>query len=503
MTNRRLMVLPALIFVVCTSSALAQREMRGLVANSPDAFTGYTLFAPLDRYDTHLINMKGQVVHSWKHEFVPANSVFLLPNGDLLRCAKVDHSERFGTQGPSGGRIEKFDWDGNKIWDFVVSDDRQHQHHDIEPLPNGNVLAIVWDHVSKDDAIAAGRKPDAIADEGIWPEKIIEVKQTGPTNGEVVWQWRSWDHLIQDADPDKSNYGKVGEHPELIDVNVATRPKADWMHANGIDYNPELDQIAISMRSFGEFFVIDHSTTSEEAAGHNGGQAGRGGDILYRWGNPANYRAGSASDRTLFGQHDARWVEAGRPGAGNITVFNNGSGRPDGDYSSVDEIVPPTNTDGSYAIEVGSAFAPKQPIWSYTAKNKMEFYSSFISGAERLPNGNTLICAGASGDFIEVTPNKEIAWRYLNPFIKPGADAPPRDARPNAGQTDRRGPVGDRRNDQSRIIDARNTNDLAAPPARQRRRGGSPQSPHIVFRVVRYAPGYPGLAGRELNPRGE
>jgi hypothetical protein len=214
------------------------------------------------------------------------------------------------------------------------------------------------------------------------------------------------------------------------------------MHTNGMDYNPVLDQIVLSARSFNELLVIDHSTTMEEARGHTGGNAGKGGDILYRWGNPANYKAGSAADQTLFLQHDSRWVQAGQPGAGNITIFNNQRGQSGTDYSTIDEIKPPIERNGRYRIETGKAFEPRVPNWTYMAANPGDFYSSFISGAERLPNGNTLICSGAEGIFFEVTPAGKTVWEYHNPIELP--------------------PLG-------------------------------PEGPHSVFRVVRYRLGYPGV----------
>ncbi len=523
-----------LALAVLCATVQAQRPERGLQTNKAGAYQGYTLFAPLDRFDTHLIDMNGSIVHSWESDYMPANSVFLLKDGTLLRAAKYLTNPRFGARGPSGGRVELLSWDGEQLWDYKYSTDQYHHHHDIEPLPNGNVLLIAWDYISPEECLAAGRKPQFIPENGMWPDKVVEVKQTGPDSGEVVWEWRSWDHLIQDADESKENFGDVAAHPELFDININERDRPDWMHSNGVAYNAGLDQIIISMRSFGEIVVIDHSTTTVEAAGHTGGRAGRGGDILYRWGNPANYRAGDADDRRLFGQHDARWVRPAFPGAGNITVFNNGSGRPDGEYSSVDEIVPPVNSDGTYRLESGSAFEPSEADWSYTAPEKMEFYSSFISGAERLPNGNTLICTGGLGEFLEVTPEKEIVWRYLNPFVKgpapgggrpgagpPGAGPPgegPPGERGGRGRGRRGGPPGEGAGppDGPPPPRGRGGRDGGPPPRggrgrrggppprgdeppQETRRGGSPDEPHIVFRVVRYATDYEGLAGRDLS----
>ena len=186
----------------------------------------------------------------------------------------------------------------------------------------------------------------------------------------------------------------------------------DWTHINAVAYNAELDQIMLTAHSFNELWIIDHATTTAEAAGHAGGRGGRGGDLLYRWGNPRAYRAGTAADQRLFAQHDAHWIPAGRPGAGHVLVFNNGLGRPGEDYSSVDEIALPVDARGRYVLEPGAAYGPRGPVWSFTAPRPTDFFSSIMSGAQRLPNGNTLICHSVAGVIFEVTPKGEVVWKH-------------------------------------------------------------------------------------------
>lgn len=211
----------------------------------------------------------------------------------------------------------------------------------------------------------------------------------------------------------------MAAHPELIDVNGTEKElHYFWNHINSIDYNAEFDQIMLSVRGNSELWVIDHSTTTEEAPGHSGGKYGKGGDLLYLWGNPLTYSAGNKNDQTLFEQHDCQWIEPGCPGNGNILIFNNGLKRPDGNYSSVDEIVSPVDSLGFYSLTIGNAFEPQAPLWVYTAANKTDFFSEAISGAQRLPNGNILIDDGVHGVFWEVTPEKEIVWEYVCPVIK-------------------------------------------------------------------------------------
>jgi hypothetical protein len=429
----------------------------GLSINDARAFQGYTLLAPMSSTTTYLLDMQGRVIHSWASDCYPALCPLLLENGHLLRPGSIGNESRVFGPGPGvGGKIQEFTWAGKLVWDYHFYNNKQLPHHDMTRLPNGNVLLIVSDRKTAEEALAAGRRPEMIGDSYLIPDSLVEIKPTGPTSGEVVWEWHLWDHLVQDFDKTKANYGNVREHPELVNINFGeedlkptlaakvdqlkakltgsaapppqTRINPDWTHANGVAYNAELDQIAVSVYAFGEFWILDHSTTTKEAAGHTGGRSGKGGDLLYRWGNPRAYRAGTKADQKLFHQHNAHWIPKGLPGEGHILLFNNGSGNPGRNYSSVDELVLPVDAQGRYACNPGAAYGPDQPVWSYTAAKKSDFFSSFISGTQRLPNGNTLICSGANGTIFEVTPSKEVVWKYVNPVrmeMPASPNAPP------------------------------------------------------------------------------
>ena len=399
------------------ANAHADEATVGWTQGGEGALDGYTLFAPMRSTTTYLVDMYGREVHSWESTRQPGLSAYLLDNGDLLRPGKVSPTPSINPGGWAG-IVEILDWDGNLVWEYEYSDDTVQHHHDVAMLPNGNVLILAWEEKTGAEAIAAGRDPDAVGTV-FWPEHIIEVEPTLPSGGTIVWEWHVWDHLIQDFDAAQDNFGVVADHPELIDINFGG-PGADWQHANAIDYNAELDQIMISVRAFSEIWVIDHSTTTAEAASHEGGDSGRGGDLLYRWGNPEAYGAGDSSDRTLFGQHDAEWIPEGYPGAGNILIFNNGPGRPGPDYTSIEEIEPPV--DGAeYTLVAGEAYGPTETVWTYTAEVETDFFASFISGSQRLSNGNTLICDGPAGTFFEVNDADETVWEYVNPINNQGA----------------------------------------------------------------------------------
>jgi len=376
---------------------------------------GQILFAPMYSKTTYLIYKNGEVNHTWSSDYWPGESVYMLDDGTtILRTIK-----KVPSGAGAGGGIEKVTWDGTKIWDFTYYTSGDYfSHHDIELLPNGNVLMIAWEYKTRAEAIAAGRNPNKLQGNTLRPDHIIEVEPTGPTSGDIVWEWHVWNHLVQDYDPTKDNYGVVGNHPELIDINFGSI-EADWLHTNSIDYNEELDQILLSVNNFHEIWIIDHSTTTEEAAGHTGGNSGKGGDILYRWGNPRAYRAGNTGNQKFYNQHDATWIELRCPGEGNILVFNNGVNRPDGSYSSVEEIEPPVDSNGNYYLEPDSSYGPEEQIWIYTAENPTDFYSNYVGGAQRLSNGNTLICEGSKGKFFEVTLEKDKIWEYINPYPYP------------------------------------------------------------------------------------
>ncbi len=204
----------------CGSKPAAKRDAdAGAGSDESGAFAGYTLLAPLISTTTYLIDMQGRVVHTWKSEYPPGQSAYLLENGHLLRTASSGRHNGTFHAGGAGGRVQEFAWDGSLVWDFVYVSDEHLLHHDIERLPNGNTLMIAWEAKTREEAIAAGRDPDVQGDGVLWSDYVIEVKPTGPTTGEIVWEWHVWDHLIQDHDPGKANYGVVGEHPERIDVN--------------------------------------------------------------------------------------------------------------------------------------------------------------------------------------------------------------------------------------------------------------------------------------------
>lgn len=363
------------------------------------AFNGYTLFSPNNSKYTYLVNMSNQTVKTWTHSKSGGYSCYLLEDGSVIRSALSSNSSLNG--GGATGVVQKVTWGGVVTWEYTYSSSTYRAHHDIEPMPNGNVLLIAWEVKTASQAVQAGSKRNA----SFWPDHIIEVQPNGSTGGNIVWQWHAFDHLIQDYNSSKSNYGVVKDHPELLDINMTgSGPSGDWMHINGISFNTELDQIAISSHNLNEVYVIDHSTTTAEAASHTGGNSGKGGDILYRWGNPANYDV--SGTRVFDVVHCAWWIPLGSPGAGHLMAFNN---RASQSTSMVVELNLPVDSLGNYTYTSGTAFAPTAPEWSYTASG---FFSVHLGGVQRLANGNTLIAEATSGYLFEVNSAGATVWSY-------------------------------------------------------------------------------------------
>ena len=386
-------LMTTLLILLTVQMTDGRAQTVGLLNHQPGVDLGYTM---ISRGGTaYLLDTAGQVVHSWNHGTNTKHPGYLQDNGDWVAVSRG---------------IKRYDWDGNLLWEY----NNPEAHHDVAVMPNGHVLMLVWGFKTNAEAIQAGRNP-ALLDGDLSPMMIYEINPAG----ELVWEWHIWDHLIQDFDPSKDNYGVVEDHPELMDINYMRGASADWLHGNALDYNPQLDQILISPRFVNELWIIDHSTSTQEAAGHTGGLAGKGGDLLYRWGNPEAYRA--LGEQMNFGGHDAQWIKPGLPGEGNIIFFNNGGtnyGR-DGDYSSIDEFIPPLNG-FNYDILVHGTYGPMFLEWTYQDPDPLEFFSSFISGTQRLANGNTLIDEGAVGHVFEVDSKGQNVWTYQNPIAGSG-----------------------------------------------------------------------------------
>ena len=398
--------------------AFAQNTVGVISIDNTKAYEGYNLFFPHNNNTVYLVDNCGEVVHSWigDEDYRPGNMVYLQENGDLLKCSRFFNPTLDSIWAGGGGElVELLDWDGNVKWSFRLKDEFDRLHHDIAPMPNGNVLMIAWELKTFEESLQAGRDPAKMSQQKVWPDYVLEYN---PTLDSIVWEWHAWDHLIQNFEETKDNFGVVNEHPELIDLNYDTHEgHPDWLHSNSIDYNEELDQILLSVPHFDEIWIIDHSTTTEEAKGHIGGKGGKGGDLLFRWGNPAAYQG--VGPQQVFFAHDAQWIDdfvtEETPYYKEILIFNNRVGA---NYSTVNVLRPDYNSaTGQYETREDLSFLPNSFALTVTHPDTFSLFSSGLSSAQLLPNKNMLILSGRPGTAFEINPaTKEVVWEYKIPL---------------------------------------------------------------------------------------
>jgi len=251
------------------------------------------------------------------------------------------------------------------------SEVRWHYHcridHDYQVLEDGKLLIhTLADHMVPEIGPELKRNPYIVE---ITPEK------------ELVWEWHGEDHF---EDLRQRLSGEAFEH---VRRRIDERYGFDWAHNNTCQVIPENDayedadgeparvapgNVVFSYRSLDVIGTIDRPS----------------GEIVWAWG-PA----------TLDGQHKPHVLPSG-----NVLLFDNGTER---GYSRVIEVDPMTET-----IE-----------WEYTATPRESFYSPYISGAQRLPNGNTLVCEGSEAHLFEVTRDGDLVWDFRNPFDDGGRES--------------------------------------------------------------------------------
>ena len=326
-------ILAPLVAVGPASSYEASRGPTEVVYwDQSKAYGGYTVVSPSRVDGVYLIDMSGEVVKYWPE----LTGLYLAEDGTLVGSKR-------------GADFVEVDWDGNVLWEYSETRESYHPHHDDLRIYNAALgeytrLYIANVDMSHDEVIALGADPTrAERYEGVQMDAIVEVDR----EGNVIWEWHFSDHLIQDRFPSKKNHVGEGrtlaDYPGRMDINWGV-PSVDYMHSNGIDYNPDLGHVAISTNRFFEIYIIDHDGTfvagdPEESRRLAAGEAG---DFLYRFGNPANYGQGDfpyysdkewfilpyAGHRQIGGNHDIQWIKEGLPGAGNLLLFNNGMSVP-------------------------------------------------------------------------------------------------------------------------------------------------------------------------------
>ena len=339
-----------------------KRRGVGLRACEPKrAFAGFTLFAPhfVESRTVYLIDLQGEVVHTWNMPYPPGLSGYLTERGTLFFNGRTSEQSFLSRFPFKGGVVLEADWNGKVLWEVRHPD---HHHHGIL-LRNGNVLLHCMGEVPEEIArrvkggMAEGNmqsgqyasRPVSEADK-MYSDYLAEVTPAGHT----VWEWRTWEYLDPVADG-------------IAEVQA---PRTLWAQGNSVEELPDGDILA-SYRPTSTVIRISRKT----------------GKIVWKLGPP-----------TVAGQHAPTLLENG-----NILIFDNGPHRLDDSvpYSRAIEVDPATN-----AI-----------VWKYQDKPAWNFFSPRMGCAQRLPNGNTLITESSFGRFFEVTKEGEIVWEYVNPFF--------------------------------------------------------------------------------------
>jgi len=321
------------------------------------AFAGFTLFAPTGNTNktVYLIDMKGEVVHTWEMPYPPGNYGYLTERGTLFYNGKIPNPTHVGQSPFQGGAALEMDWKGRILWEVNNPD----HHHDGLRLKNGNVLLMCSTPLSDEIVrnVKGGRAGTEYDNGKMNGDYLIEMT----TKGEIVWQWRTWEHM----DP--------ADYP----ITAVQDNRDEWTHANGFSEMPD-GNILLSFRNVSSVIMINRAT----------------GAVYWKLGAPP-----------LSGQH-APYILAN----GHILLFDNGPHRLDDTFpfSRVLEIDPAT----------------KSIVWKFQEPIPQNFFSARISNAQRLPNGNTLINEGVLGRFFEVTREGDTVWEYVNPHFAGPPRAP-------------------------------------------------------------------------------
>ena len=451
-----------LLVLLSTLISLSAQQTVGLLEyKQSQTYQGYTLIYPHNQPNVYLIDNCGEVVHSWTddEDFRPGNTAYLLEDGRLVKTKRPSSVANDAIWAGGGGAIiEIRTWENELLWSYELNNEDARLHHDIAITPDETILAIAWENKTMEEAIAAGRNPELLSQGNLWPDYVFEID---PATDEIVWEWYSWDHLVQDFDETKPNFGNVASEFRKIDLNWDTNDgKSDWHHMNSIAYNPELRQIMLSVPQYNEIWVIDHSTTTEQAATGNGGISNHGGDIIYRVGNQQAYSRGDSTDQWLYYQHDAHWiidVPSSHPDFGKVAVFNNRIGD---DFSTAEIFT----TSWEMYISDYETFDGTFPPYADNDDRKtishpdpQRMYSTGLSSIQPLPNGNYLLCSGRQGYIYELTPDNEIVWEYITP-LRAGAAV-----------------------EQGTELELNN---------------------NLTFRAYKYSLDYPAFDGKDLEPKG-
>ena len=383
---------------------------------NPDYYTVFQLTGGAGQ--SRVIDSAGTVLHTWPSNInAPSgSSSYLREDGLLLRAGQIGALPAGFLPG-SWSTVQLLESDGTVAWEYTLQVPGQITlHHDLKPVGNGNILVTVWEFLSAAEMEALGWEPVSGVN-GVWMEKIQELEPNlsdGSTT--VVWEWAVENHLSQDLDANRANFVDVGSERGRVDINFnAGIASGDYFHISGIDYSEERDEIVLCPNNIDELWVIDHSTTTAEAATSTGGARGQGGELIYRWGNPQVYdfHNGSTEPGFLRRAHDPRWCVDPDSGEIQLTVHNNEQvdNTPQTADSQALLLDLPLNESGDYVINDAETFLPEAPVVLYERDPANPFFSTpFMGSAQRLGNGNILITLALTRTLVEVDQAGQIVW---------------------------------------------------------------------------------------------
>jgi hypothetical protein len=392
-------------------------------------WNGYTIFPAsmfnADDVGAVLIDMNGNVVNQWKGLDGMPNK--MLPGGYVMGSTGC-RNQKYGFQDQLD--LVQVDWDGNIIWQFNryerIKDPHRkpvwmaRQHHDYqrEGNPVGYYVPGMAPFVDRGNTLILGHqnvnRPD-ISAKPLLDDVIFEVDWSG----KIIWKWCCSDHFDELGFDDNAK-NTIARNPYTRNVAGGY---GDWMHINSMStLGPNRWYDAGDQRFHPDNIIWDARNANIIAIIER-----KSGSIVWRLGPDYSLDEKLRKLGWIIGQHHAHMVPQGLPGEGNILVYDNGGqagygapnpGSPNGvgnalrDHSRVIEFDP-------VSLEVVWSNMPLVPNRAGPPRQSRGFsiYSSFISCAQRLPNGNTMVTEGAGGRIFEVTPEYEIVWEYISPYF--------------------------------------------------------------------------------------
>jgi len=387
-----------------------------VIAGNP--YPGYNFYTISNI--SYLDDLDGNNIHTWTcSKGKVMGHAHLLRDSSVLFPYIINNNGFTGTAQMPGGGFQIIKWDGTVSWEYTYYSSTYVPDHDIEPIYYTNdinekpSILVICSTVEKGNGKVTSNKiaelkpigSDSATVNKFTSNKIIELKPVGSDSATVKWEWYAYDH--------HADSGTGTDSAQLLDLKYGYTSShhwgwfsSEWLHSNNLSYNPKLDQIILSINFLSEFIILDHSTTSEEAASHSGGKYGKGGDILYRWGCPSNY--GCSGTQYLHRPHGACWISnympgtrKPLPGAGHVLDLSNES-------EQAYEIALP-GTNGVYTRTAKSAYEPSVPTKTFSPEVGID-----QGNMQRLPNGNTLIHLGSAGGAAEYDSSGNIVATWTS-----------------------------------------------------------------------------------------